>query len=364
MASGNHSLCVDLPIFNNDKTFCNITKVWQPRISGNPAFAACVVVPSVFASLIILFVIYHIHIHLFVIYKCELQQLTSTPKVTLKEKNKERDLSKKQNEVEENIQSLAKNEHSNDKALMETAFFTGNGEKSYKVNKSSPEKVTSRVTARNDGCEDREGTMIPNGNTDEYTQTDMNFIENELPKRKPCDDVIGKSNSDEKTIESESNNNVNNEKNIPGNNPPGKNTIAEEATLKLDKCYSEQRSQVRLQNVSKKIYLVFTIIILTILKLPWEGIDVTIDAYPFYQLETGRLIDKDIYRNKHVNNAILAFSILGCLKLLFWIRFIGVGAEGGMKDVRTSKGLSMLKLYFVAGTFLFEDGPELILEYF
>ena len=183
MASGNHSLCVDLPIFNDDKTFCNIKKLWQPRISENAAFAACVV-PSVFAWLIILFVIYHIHIHLSVIYKYELQRLTSTPKETLKEKNKEKDLSEKQNEVEENIQSLAKNEDSNGNDLMETTFFTGNGEKSYKVNKSSPEKVTGRVTARNDGCEDREGTMIPNENTDEYTQTDMNFIENELPKKK------------------------------------------------------------------------------------------------------------------------------------------------------------------------------------
>ena len=183
-------------------------------------------------------------------------------------------------------------------------------------------------------------------------------------KKKPCDDVIGKSNSDEKTVESESNNKVDNEKNIPGNNPSGKKTISEESTLKLDKCYSEQRSLVRLQNISKKIYLVFTIIILTILKLLWEAIDVTIDAYLFYQIETGRVIDKDIYRNKHVNNAILAFSILECLKVMFWIRFVGVGLEGGMKDLRTSKGLSMLKLYFVAGTFLFEDGPELILEYF
>ena len=185
-------------------------------------------------------------------------------------------------------------------------------------------------------------------------------------KKKSCDDVIGKSNSDEETFESESNNKVDNEKNIPGNNPSGKNTITEESTLKhsLDKCYREQRSQVSLQNLSKKIYLVFTIIIFTTLKLLWDAVDVTIDAYLFYQLETGRVIDKNIYRNKHVNNAMLAFSILGCLKLLFWIRFIGAGAERGMKDVRTSKRLSILKLYFVAGTFVFEDGPELILEYF
>ena len=56
-------------------------------------------------------------------------------------------------------------------------------------------------------------------------------------KKKSCDDVIGKSNSDEETFESESNNKVDNEKNIPGNNPSGKNTITEESTLKhsLDK---------------------------------------------------------------------------------------------------------------------------------
>ena len=183
MASGNHSLCADLPIFNDDKTFCNITKLWQPRISENAAFTACVV-PLVFAWLIILFAIYHIRIHLSVIYKCKLQRLTSTPEETLKEKNKEKDLSKNQNEVEENIQSLAKNEGSNGNALMEAAFFTGNGEKSFETDKSFPEKVISRVTTRKNSCENCEGTMIPNGNTEEYTQTDRNFIENELPKKK------------------------------------------------------------------------------------------------------------------------------------------------------------------------------------
>ena len=110
---------------------------------------------------------------------------------------------------------------------------------------------------------------------------------------------------------------------------------------------------------------------MTILKLLWDAIDVTIDAYLFYQLETGRVIDKDIYRNKHVNNAILAFSMLGCLKLLFWIRFIGIYRVLRMrnetwkhKNLATLKFLSATKLYFEASTFLFEDGPELILEYF
>ena len=113
----------------------------------------------------------------------ELQRLTLTPEEILQEKNKEIDLTRKQNEVEENTQSLAKNEGSNGNVHMQTAFFTGNGEKSYETDKSSPEKVISKVTTRNYGCENCEGTMIPNGNTEEYTQTDRNFIENELPKK-------------------------------------------------------------------------------------------------------------------------------------------------------------------------------------
>ena len=76
------------------------------------------------------------------------------------------------------------------------------------------------------------------------------------------------------------------------------------------------------------------------------------------------MIHEHIYRNIHVNNAILAFSILGCLKILFWLRIIGVGKTAGMKDLKTTENLKLLKLYFVAGTFIFEDGPELILEYF
>ena len=89
MASGNHSLCVDLLIFKDNKTFSNTTKLWQPRVSKNAAFTAYVV-PSVFAWLIILFVIYHIHKHLSVIYKYDLQQLTSTPKKSFKDKKNKR----------------------------------------------------------------------------------------------------------------------------------------------------------------------------------------------------------------------------------------------------------------------------------
>ena len=115
---------------------------------------------------------------------------------------------------------------------------------------------------------------------------------------------------------------------------------------------------------TKKFYLVFSIIILTNLKLLWDAVDVTIDAYLFYQLETGKVIHEHIYRNNHVNNAILAFSVLGCLKILFWLRIIGAGKELGMKDLKTSERLTRLKLYFAEATFIFEDGPELILEYF
>ena len=80
----------------------------------------------------------------------------------------------------------------------------------------------------------------------------MNFIENELPNKKSAhNDIPEKRNSDEEVIESESRNKVTNEKNIPGNDPSGKNTVTEESTWKhlLDKC-GEERSQV-----SRQIYL-------------------------------------------------------------------------------------------------------------
>ena len=57
----------------------------------------------------------------------------------------------------------------------------------------------------------------------------------------------------------------------------------------------------------------FSIVILTLVKYFWDAIDLTLDVYIFYRLERGDVLDDVIYRNSHVNNAIYAFAILGCL---------------------------------------------------
>ena len=234
MASGNHFLCVDVKIYNENNTICGITKSWQRRFSENTSFGICAV-PSVIAWKITLFVIYYINRHLPVIYKRSLS------------KDKKEASKKRKNRRSQQL-SLTRQE-----ALEE-----------------------------DEGCDSEE----------------ENFSEN--------------------------------------------NSV---------------------QCSLKNCYLMCTVIISTYVKIVWEAIDVTIDAYLFYLLETGKVIDKDIYRNRYVNDAIIIFSGLGCLKIFFWMRIIGVGAKTGLKDL-SPRTLSVLKLYFVAGTFIFEDGPEIIVEYF
>ena len=62
-----------------------------------------------------------------------------------------------------------------------------------------------------------------------------------------------------------------------------------------------------------------SIIVLVLVKYFWDAIDLTLDVYIFYQLEKGEVLDNAIYRNIHVNNAIYAFAILGCIiKIIAW----------------------------------------------
>ena len=88
-------------------------------------------------------------------------------------------------------------------------------------------------------------------------------------------------------------------------------------------------------------------------KLVWDVVDVGLDAFLFYQLEVGNIIDNNVTRNPNVTNAILAFAILGALKMLVFFFLI---KEGKLHST-VSISLTML-------SFFFEDGPELILEYF
>ena len=115
-------------------------------------------------------------------------------------------------------------------------------------------------------------------------------------------------------------------------------------------------ASISLPQSIRKPFFMFTIVVFTIIKLLWDAADVTIDAYLFYPLEMGEVIDNSIYRNATVNSFILAFSVLGCIKILFWLRIIGLPGN--------KKSLDNWKLVFIAITFMFEDGPEILLEYF
>ena len=92
------------------------------------------------------------------------------------------------------------------------------------------------------------------------------------------------------------------------------------------------------------------------LKVVCDAIDVTLDSVIFRDLEFGGLIDENIYRNSHVNNAILAFAVLGCLKLLILIFY--------PPPVGTQDGLIQIDCALTLIAFYLEDGAELILEYF
>ena len=125
--------------------------------------------------------------------------------------------------------------------------------------------------------------------------------------------------------------------------------------------------------------------VLLLLKILWDAIDVTLDAILFYQLEMGIVLDKNIIRNHHVSNAILGFAAFGCIKISFWFvwnlysfnrskNFTGWkwtaqdGTNIKLTDPTFDSDLDdhrrRWKHYMAMFTFYFEDGPELILEYF
>ena len=118
-------------------------------------------------------------------------------------------------------------------------------------------------------------------------------------------------------------------------------------------------------------------------KLIWDVVDVALDSFLFYQLELGQLIDENIYRNNHVNNSILAFAVIGSVKLiLFHLPFNNCNENqetlveinddnenqetpGEINDANENQEIldEIKRLLIWQGLFL-EDGPELILEYF
>ena len=111
----------------------------------------------------------------------------------------------------------------------------------------------------------------------------------------------------------------------------------------------------------------FSFIIFVLIKYFWDAIDLTLDIFIFYRLERGEVLDGVIYRNRHANNAIYAFAILGCLiKILIWKSYTllveGTFESKGKSDF--DENFIIIKHIIGMASFLSEDGPELILEYF
>ena len=103
-------------------------------------------------------------------------------------------------------------------------------------------------------------------------------------------------------------------------------------------------------------------VVLPIFSLLWDAIDAIIDAYTFEQLERGKIIDSVIYRNVHVNNAILVFTILGVLKM-FLIMGLFLRSHK-LFEISKKEDLANIKRGIILLTFLAEDGIQLFLEYF
>ena len=104
-------------------------------------------------------------------------------------------------------------------------------------------------------------------------------------------------------------------------------------------------------------------VVMPLLKFSWDAIDMTLDVYIFYKLESGAILDNAIYRNKHVNNAIYAFAIIGCIAKIIILKYV---LEVSLKDEDDASidDIKGLKYHITVASFAFEDGPELILEYF
>ena len=79
-----------------------------------------------------------------------------------------------------------------------------------------------------------------------------------------------------------------------------------------------------------------------------DVVDVGLDAFLFYKLEVGSIIDENVTRNPHATNAILVFAVLGAFKILLVSKLISPDA---VYDDNFNIGVFIL-------TFLLEDGPQ------
>ena len=132
--------------------------------------------------------------------------------------------------------------------------------------------------------------------------------------------------------------------------------------LKMTLCYSP--FCVIHKDDPARLVLYISIVLMVLLKYFWDGIDFTLDLYIVYRLKKGEVIDVGIYRNERVIFAIFVFGVYGCIcKLVTWKIFKNkmtlITQTRKFNNLDTAR---MKNMVMVAG-FIFEDGPEMILEY-
>ena len=110
--------------------------------------------------------------------------------------------------------------------------------------------------------------------------------------------------------------------------------------------------------------MVMKLILQPMLIVLWDMVDVYFDTFYFYQLETGRLIDCRITRNTRVNNSILAFAVLGAIKSTFFTMCNLAVVAYNEAESKDHVQILMISMFATSVKILFEDGPEVILEYF
>ena len=108
--------------------------------------------------------------------------------------------------------------------------------------------------------------------------------------------------------------------------------------------------------------LYFKTFSILLIKYLVDTLDVMFDLYMFYQLEYGDIVNKNIYRNSHVNNAIYVFAFLGIIRIIRWRLYYNRAKYFRNRTFEHQMQVYM-NLTMIFG-FLIEDGPEMVLEYF
>ena len=112
--------------------------------------------------------------------------------------------------------------------------------------------------------------------------------------------------------------------------------------------------------------MIWTLTLQPITVIVWGIVDVLADTFYFYQLERGHLLDSTITRNVHVNNGILVFAVLGAIMASYggYCYFIVLLMNEDKGSLNDRAKVINWTIRAAGCKIVFEDAPEMILEYF